>query len=305
MNIRLTLSTLALTMCGAWAFSQVTLFVASDTGRNGYYQQKPIAELMGEMAEHDSPEAILALGDITHYQGVQSTTDPLWMTNYELVYSHPELQAPWYAICGNHEYRGNTQAVLDYSNVSRRWNMPARYYAKTFSDGDITVKVIFLDTTPLIGKYRTDTVTTPDASRQDVQTQLDWFRCQLNSATQDWVVVVGHHPVYAQTPKDDSERLDMQRLVAPLLDAGKADMYVCGHIHNFQHLRPQGSSVDYVVNSSGSLAREKVEAVDGTVFAAGVPGFSRITATKDSMKLDMIGPDGKVIHTVARGKRKH
>ena len=29
----------------------VTLYMANDLGRNGYYDQKPIAELMGHMAE--------------------------------------------------------------------------------------------------------------------------------------------------------------------------------------------------------------------------------------------------------------
>lgn len=32
----------------------------------------------------------------------------------------------WYPILGNHEYRGNTQAVIDYSKVSRRWVMNER-----------------------------------------------------------------------------------------------------------------------------------------------------------------------------------
>ena len=71
--------------------------------------------------------------------------DPLWMTNYELIYSHPELQIPWYPILGNHEYRGNTQAVLDYSNVSRRWQMPARYYSKVFEEDGATLRVVFID----------------------------------------------------------------------------------------------------------------------------------------------------------------
>ena len=76
--------------------------------------------------------------------------DPLWMTNYELIYSHPELQIPWYPILGNHEYRGNTQAVLDYSAVSRRWQMPARYYSKVFEEDGATLRVVFIDTTPLM-----------------------------------------------------------------------------------------------------------------------------------------------------------
>ena len=87
----------------AVAFAQIELFVANDVGRNGHYEQKPFAELMGRMAEEHDVEAILALGDTHHYMGVQSVNDPLWMTNFELIYSHPELQVPWYPVLGNHE----------------------------------------------------------------------------------------------------------------------------------------------------------------------------------------------------------
>ena len=45
----------------------VNLFVANDLGRNGYYDQKPIAELMGEMADVIGPEAIIATGDVHHF----------------------------------------------------------------------------------------------------------------------------------------------------------------------------------------------------------------------------------------------
>lgn len=105
-------------------------YMANDLGRNGYYDQKPIAELMGEMADVIGPECVFAAGDVHHFEGVRSVNDPLWMTNYELIYSHPELMIDWFPILGNHEYRGNTQAVLDYTNVSRRWSMPGRYYTK-------------------------------------------------------------------------------------------------------------------------------------------------------------------------------
>ena len=101
-------------------------FIANDLGRNGYYDQKKIAELMGVMAEEIGPDCVIAAGDVHHFSGVQSVEDPLWMTNYELIYSHPELMIDWLPILGNHEYRGNTQAVIDYSNISRRWNMPGR-----------------------------------------------------------------------------------------------------------------------------------------------------------------------------------
>ena len=132
----------------------VTLYMANDLGRNGYYDQKPIAELMGEMAKTTGMECVLAVVDIHHFNGVASVNDPLWMTNFEQVYSHPELMLDWFPVLGNHEYRGNTQAVLDYSKVSRRWMMPARYYTKVFEDNGTTIRIVFLDTTPLIDRYR-------------------------------------------------------------------------------------------------------------------------------------------------------
>lgn len=260
----------------------VNFLLANDLGRNGYYDQKPIAELMGQMAENVDIEAVVAAGDVHHFEGVRSVNDPLWMTNYELIYSHPELMIPWYPVMGNHEYRGNTQAVLDYAQVSARWEMPARYYTKVLENDDVTVRLVMIDTAPLLDKYRKDVEKYPDACKQDMDKQLAWMDSVLTAATEDWVLVVGHHPIFADTDKSDAERLDMEKRVDSVLRKHKnVNMYLCGHIHNFQHIRKPGSSIDYVVNSSGSLSR-KVKAVDGTQFCSGETGFSLISADKKS-----------------------
>lgn len=226
----------------------VKLMIGNDLGRNGYYEQKSIAEMMGKVAETLGPDAFLALGDTHHFMGVQSVNDPLWTTNYELIYSHPELQVEWCPILGNHEYRGNTQAVIDYSDISRRWMMPSRYYSRIFDNDGTRVKVVFIDTTPIIAKYHSNTAEYPDANRQDVDAQLQWLENELSrNDNADWTIVAGHHPIYAQTPKQSSEREDMQRKVDPILRKHKVNMYICGHIHNFQHIRKKG--IDYVVNA--------------------------------------------------------
>lgn len=279
----------------------VKLMIGSDLGRNGYYEQKPIAELMGKIAEAVGPDAFLALGDTHHCIGVGSVSDPLWMSNYELIYSHPELQVEWCPILGNHEYRGNTQAVIDYSGVSRRWTMPSRYYSRIFDNDGTRVKVVFIDTTPLINKYHKNTAEYPDAHRQDVAAQLQWLDNELGrDDNADWTIVAGHHPVYAQTPKQNSERADMQTKVDPILRKHKVDMYICGHIHNFQHIRKNG--IDYVVNTSGSLSRPDVSSTDGTVFCDGGPGFSMLTATSKALTVSLIDRTGHVIHWVTRTK---
>lgn len=280
----------------------VNLYLVNDMGRNGYYDQKPIAELMGTMAETIGPEAIIAAGDIHHFNGVASVNDPLWTTNYEHIYSHPELMLDWFPILGNHEYRGNTQAVLDYAKVSRRWMMPARYYTKVFNKKNVSVRIVFLDTTPLIDRYREETDKYPDAVKQDVQKELDWLDQTLRQAKEDWVIVVGHHPIYAETSKAEYERTDMQKRVMPILHRyNNVSIYACGHIHNFQHIRMKGDPIDYVVNSAGALSR-KVKPIEGTVFCSGEPGFSVIAATQKQLKLHMIDKQGRVLHTVTKQK---
>lgn len=294
-----------------WGVSQVkdysifedkfNFYVANDLGRNGYYDQKPIAELMGTMAEKIGPEFILATGDIHHFEGVRSVSDPLWMTNYELIYSHPELMIDWFPVLGNHEYRGNTQAVMDYSNVSRRWTMPSRYYTKVFKEEGTSVRIVWVDTAPLIDKYREESDTYPDACKQDMNKQLAWIDSVLTVSKEDWVIVAGHHPVYAETPKDESERSNLQERLDPILRRHKVDLYICGHIHNFQHIRRPDSSIDYVVNSAGSLSR-KVKSIEGTVFCSGEPGFSVCSVSKQEFNLYLVDKTGTILYTVTRKK---
>ena len=281
----------------------INLFIANDLGRNGYYEQKPIAELMGKMGEEIGPEAVIAAGDVHHFEGVISTQDPLWMTNYELIYSHPELMISWLPVLGNHEYRGSTQAVLDYRNVSRRWEIGGRYYTKVYDDNGVSIRLVLIDTTPLINRYHHDS-TYPDVDSQDIDAQLKWIYETLNAAKEDWVIVVGHHPMYAQTKKDEIEQKDMQSRLLPILQRykDKVAMYVCGHIHNFQHIRRGNDGIDYVVNTSASLAR-KVSATEGTVFCSPSEGFSVVSATKQQLNLYMIDKTGNVIHQINKSKK--
>ncbi|HRS40772.1 MAG TPA: metallophosphoesterase, partial [Dysgonamonadaceae bacterium] len=169
-------------------------YIGNDLGRNGYFKQKTVAEVMGNMADSLDIEFVVAAGDIHHFGGVRSTVDPLWMTNYELIYSHPDLMIDWYPILGNHEYKGNTQAVIDYSDISRRWVMPGRYYTKTIApenNGDdfATVQLFFIDTTPLVDEYLEEPSEYPDVQLQDTVKQLSWLREELSKSKADFKIV--------------------------------------------------------------------------------------------------------------------
>ncbi len=277
-----------------------SFIIANDLGRNGYYYQKPIAEMMGQVAGITGAEFIAALGDVHHFMGVQSVNDPLWLTNYERVYSHPELMIPWYPILGNHEYKGNTSAVLNYSKVSRRWQMPARYYSKSFQVSDSsTLLLLFIDTAPIIDKYRNNEY--PDVLKENYKKQLRWIDSTLSNSNAKWKIVLGHHPIYAGTLKVDSERTDLQNRLKPILEKNNVDIYISGHIHIFQHIKKTGSNVDYVVNASASLGREQISD-DSILFSSSEPGFLVCEVNKLQVGILLLNHAGKITYRLAKQK---
>ncbi|MBQ2026716.1 MAG: metallophosphoesterase [Alistipes sp.] len=279
----------------------VNFIVASDLDRRGCYDQQVIAKLMGEMAKRVKPEAVIVTGDAHHGNGVKSAYDDDWKERFEDIYTHPKLKIDWYSTLGNHEHRGNIQGVIDYSKVNPYWNMPAPYYTKVFKKSGVSIRFVVLDTPSLIEKYR-ESSKYANAGREDMSVQLEWLQSVLNEAKEDWVVVIGHHPIHADTKKSKSERTDMRKNVDSILRKhNNVAMYICGHIHNFQHLRDKGSKIDYIVNASASEGRS-VKYTKRTKYCSPSTGFSVIAAGKKSLMLHMIDKNGNVLHTVKKTK---
>ncbi len=274
------------------------VYVVADAGRNGAYDQTKIGEVMGVYANDIEPEFVLNCGDMFHYDGVESVDDPLFMTNYELIYKHGELHCPWYGVLGNHEYHGNTQAVIDYTNVSRRWNVPDRYYAKMFegvNDKD-SIFVLFTDTAPMIDKYHQEEGY-PDARLQDPERQIKWIDSTLSSVKNArWKISIGHHPVYSYSKKSPKETAQMQERVAELYKKHSVDVNFSGHVHTFQHLQPTDAVTEYFVSPSASLHRTPKNG-EFTKFNYDGTGFLILGFNEDSMTVSMINVEGKMVYS--------
>ena len=274
-----------------------SFIVASDMGRRGESEQQNIADIMARFVEQNKIDFMVVVGDPIHDAGVKNIYDEEWKLKIENVYTAQSLHAiPWYVISGNHEYEGSVQAILDYSNVSERWNAPARYFSleRIIDSTGQKCLLVFIDTPPLIDKYR-NSEKHSDAGEQDMNAQLQWIEETLASSDARWKIVIGHHPVYAGTDKDESERTDMQERLNPILVKNNADVYICGHIHNFQHIQPQGSKVHYVVNSSASQSRP-VEENQEMLFSNPNPGFSVFSVSSDNIEFYMVNHTGETVY---------
>jgi len=160
--------------------------------------------------------------------------------------------------------------------------------------------ILFIDTTPLIDKYRVDSRYL-DAGKQSMDNQLAWIDSTLRVSNAKWKIVLGHHPIYSGTTKSDVEREDLQKRLKPILDKYNVDITIAGHIHNFQHVRVAGSGIDFIVNSSASLSREVVD-LEGVVFRNPESGFSLCSVNDDELIITMVNKEGKVLYQYKRKK---
>jgi len=279
----------------------LNLFIISDWGWSGEKDQQAVADGMAKQAEQINPQFIVSCGDNFQIAGVTSTTDPLWKTNFENVYTQKSLQVDWFPVLGNHDYKGSTQAQIDYSKISPRWKLEDHYYTFVRKINDsISARFIFLDTPPLVEQYHTK-AGYPDVAAQDTARQIQWLKDVLANSKEQWNIVFGHHPVYSAS-KTHGNTPDMIRKVKPLLEMYNAQFYFCGHDHDFQHLHEKGKKVDYVVTGTGGEPRPSTMN-ELSLFSNSTAGFSEVTFHADSIRVVFMGANGEPQYTIERSYR--
>lgn len=310
---RLALLLLALVTAAAGCFSQqeglsqddlpepfspdaLNFLIVGDWGRNGFFNQREVAEEMGRTAEEIGSQFTISTGDNFYSSGVTSVADPKWDRSFERVYTAPSLFRPWYVVLGNHDWQGDVDAQVAYTQRSSRWTMPSRYFTvEQFVDDSTRALFAFLDTTPLADLDRPYLY--PTSEQWDRGAQLRWLDSTLAASTAAWKIVVGHHPVYSASSKISYQRNEyLVSDLVPLLERHGVQAYFAGHDHNLQHLLPEGSPVHYFVSGAGSLTRSVVPEHPDALFALRVPGFMAVSLTPEQMFVQAIDEHGHVFY---------
>ena len=287
---------------GAFDEGGLNFLIVGDWGRNGFFNQRNVGRAMGVTADEIDARFTISTGDNFYTEGVQSTEDPKWERSFEDIYDAESLMHPWYATLGNHDWQGDYTAQIAYSDVSERWNLPARYYTHTERlPGGQTALFVYLDTTPL---------SEPDENRRkyeqtedwDREAQLAWLRETLAGSDADWKIVSGHHPIYVgSTRYEDNPRLI--ELLVPIFEEHGVQVYFAGHDHNLQHLRPEGSPVDYFVSGAGSLTRGVVE-TPNTLFGVRTSGYMAASFVANELHVNSYDEDGALLYATTVPKSR-
>lgn len=286
--------------------SALHFILMGDWGRNGADHQKEVAAQMGRTATQSGVHFVVAAGDNFYPSGVISEWDPLWRHSFEDIYTDFHLQWDWYPILGNHDYKSDPDAQVRYSRISRRWKMPARYYAKKFFiNGDTTQAVLmaFIDTNPLIPEFYRNPEYGPNVRTQDSTKQKRWLEKVLSDPSPNikWRFVIGHHPMYSAGGRSNAyDTRAIRRSLQAILSRYKVDAYLAGHEHNLQHLLPPGVTHHFISGSASE--KTPVQTTDISKMTASEYGFMLFSVKAKELLVQAIDAEGKVIYAAAINK---
>lgn len=268
--------------------------VVGDWGRRGAHHQRETADQMGRVAAEMSAQFVVATGDNLYDDGVRDVHDSLWKYSFEDIYTAPSLQVPWYVSLGNHDYRTNPQAQVEYTLFSPRWKMPARYYSVMWQiTPEASAEFFIVDTSPFISGYYNDPKYIKSVTGQDPKAQLAWLEPKLAASTAKWKFVVGHHTIYSSSAKH-GDNDDMIRVFRPILEKYGVQAFLNGHDHDMEVIKE--GPVHYLTSGAGSSVRGEMKPGPNSLFANGTDsGFLAVQLTPDRFDYRFIDWQGRVL----------
>jgi muconolactone delta-isomerase len=251
---------------------RIRVVALGDFGTGSASQQAVAATLRAYHRTHPFDFGI-TLGDNYQDDGPHGPTDPRWRTYWTSLYS--SLGIPFYASLGNHDW-GNPDgpaASMVFARQDPALRLPGLYY--TYTAGPVQ---FFVVNTPLLS-----------------EAQLQWLRAELAASTARWRVVYGHYQMYSVL-RGDNQQLITHLL--PVLQEFKVHMYLCGHEHIFQHLKPVGGVEFFVSGAAGGSGRvARQQGYDRVQFMAEQEqGFTVLEADADTLTVRFVGAAGQTVY---------
>ena len=238
-----------------------------DFGQEGL-DQRQVAQAAAAYHRQAPFDFGLTLGDNVVPVGVTSPSDPRWRAGWKDLYD--PLRIPFYPPTGNHDWglADSPAAEILYSRESPTWRMPALYY--TFTAGPAQFFAV--------------------ATNAMSQTQTRWLDGELSRSTARWKIVYGHHPIYSSGAHADTPEL--QRMLLPIL-RGRVQVYLAGHEHLVQHLKPE-DGVHFLVAAAAGQGTRAIQRGPNTLAVDSFEGFTVFDIDAQHLRVKFVDTDGKI-----------
>jgi len=257
----------------------VKFLVIGDWGTGGS-GQRGVAKAMVRTASDHGCDAVISTGDNIYPKGVTSVDDPQWERKFTGMYAAQGLTQPFYPTLGNHDYSFDPDAQIAYSRKNPQWKFPSRTYTSLLTGGDgTTVQLFSLDTQLVQTK-----------AEGAAERQRAWLDAELERSTARWKIVFGHHMLYSNGIYGNLGRI--RNTFEDVLTKHKVAIYLCGHDHDIQLLKPV-NGVNYVVSGGGGGERDTSWG-ENTIYAATNKGYVWMAATGEGLYLHFHDAEGTI-----------
>ena len=259
--------------------SRLNIIAFGDYG-TGQEDQFKVFAAAEEFCQKSELDAILLLGDNVYMDGVDSIHDPHWESVVRKPFSSPCLSTvPLLPILGNHDYKGNPDAQIEYSKVWNQWHMPHRFYSATFGD---LLEVIALDTSYL------------DFCFDSTRCSGDFLVKRMREKSSRWQIAMGHHPAHVSLSK---HKPGMVGRVLGRVTCG-LDAYLGAHNHHLEHLKPkQCQETEYFISGAGGASLYPIKSRhEDSLFGLSTFGFLHIEASKESITYAFFNQENKLLY---------
>jgi len=286
--------------------------------------QTKVAEQMKLRAQVKAPGYALQVGDMFYWTGVDGqcggppVVDQMssqFTKIFENVYDGPLASTPFLGILGNHDYGGNKftsawQETIGYTwggNMprTRRWFIPALYWAQRVRYPGFSVDYLFVDTNTadsgmLCGAlHNGQTASCGNQGPQSLMTCNQWF-WTLWSRQWDWIttklsqaqdstfqIVVTHYPPSW-----------FQKFWSCMAARFGIDVFIGGHTHiQLVHAGAspgnpvKGGTCTVISGGGGGITSEGMPSIDGNDDQY---GFMELQLSKEKIRIAAISHGGKV-----------
>ncbi len=252
-------------------------FVIGDFGA-GSSEEQAVAASVSMLHRQSAFDFGTTVGDNFYPLGIEAgLDDPRWSQEWHALYG--KLEVPVFATLGNHDWAGIDGAAAEVlrTRVDSTWRLPAPFY--TFRSG--AAQLFAVDTVYL------------------TEFGLRWLESELARSTAQWKIVYGHYPIYS-TGKYETAFPAMRDKLLPILQ-GRAHLYIAGHDHNLQVLRPEGG-VHFVIAGGGGADVSAVNAESPRAeFVASKYGFGVFEYDERRLSATLYDLDGRLLYRVDIG----
>ncbi len=257
----------------------ITAWVLGDCG-TGTAQQEAVRDAYYNYIGSNHTDMVLLLGDNAYQDGFDSE----YKTAIFDMYPDKLKNSMLWSCPGNHDYYGQGGLNADYYDI---FSFPKNAEAGGVASN--TEKYYSFD----YGNIHIISLDSHDENRSAGSPMLTWLENDLSATTQDWIVVIFHHPPYSKGSHDSDNTseyrmIEMRENVLPICEDYGVDLILNGHSHAYE--RSKLINGHYGFSSSYDPATHDIDGGDGRLNGDGV---YQQNATEEGTVYIVTGSAGK------------